>query len=274
MRERIQIVVPQLSDQRNPVLDFAEGLVRHGNSVVYSDDIPFPPSKLVVIFQWGRNYQYRLGKNLNRINGRPLVINYGYVGRPHYWAASWDNQNGRGECYETGVERDRWDALGIAIKPYRTKGTHIILVGQVPKDSAIERLDLYQWAMNTVAELRTKTNRPIIFRPHPLAREITPHIPGTIRSERTLDEDLKDAWAVVTYNSTTASVAVLDGVPVFAFDAGSIAWPICNRTLDRIERPHLNPREQWAIELGYMQWTREEFRNGTAWEHLKQGDPR
>jgi hypothetical protein len=87
-------------------------------------------------------------------------------------------------------------------------------------------------------------------------------------SMRPLTEDLKDAHCVVTWNSNSAVEAAILGKPVFAFDEGSMAWEIANKTLLDVDTPNYPDRKQWAHNLAYSQWTLSEIGNGEAWRHL------
>jgi hypothetical protein len=72
----------------------------------------------------------------------------------------------------------------------------------------------------------------------------------------------------VTFNSNSGVEAALAGVPVFAFDEGSMVWEIANKTFDAIDNPQRPDRTQWLADLSYAQWTPREMREGKAWRHL------
>ena len=75
------------------------------------------------------------------------------------------------------------------------------------------------------------------------------------------------AWAVVNWNSNPGVVAALNGVPVFTGPT-SLAKPIANLDFDMIERPSMPPREQWANDLAYTEWTVDEITNGEPLDRL------
>ena len=70
------------------------------------------------------------------------------------------------------------------------------------------------------------------------------------------------------FRSNSGVEALLEGIPVFAFDDGSMAWSVCNRSLTDIESPSLPDRTQWLNDLSYAQWTLGEMKEGLAWRHL------
>lgn len=249
--------------------NFFVGLLRAGEYAEIASPQDVRPCDVAVVFGWNKPYHFKIAGQAKRV----LVLNYGLLNRPDYWVAGWGNISNHAEFYNYGSPADRWENLNLEIKPWRKGGEHVLVNCQVPSDGSVQHIDIVEWARSIVTRLKDYTEREIIFRPHPLAREATPDIPGAVRSERTLEEDLENAWAIVTYNSTSSAMAALGGVPIFAMDVGSLAWPIARHDVCYIEQPIYPRREQWAYNLAYCQWTLEEFSNGIAWEHLQQGAP-
>ena len=212
----------------------------------------------------------RIIEGQRRQGRRWIVLERGYLKRDRYYAAGWGGLNGRADFCNRGMPGDRFAALGLEIRPWRTDGDHVVLCGQVPTDASVQHVDHAAWLEDTARALTRATSRPILYRPHPLGPGLP--VPGTVQSrERSFEEDLEGAWACVTFSSNAAVEAALAGIPVFACDGGSMALPIANRDLSQIERPALPDREQWAFDLAYAQWTLEEFENGTCWQHLSRG---
>jgi hypothetical protein len=209
----------------------------------------------------------RIIEGQQRQGRRWIVLERGYLRRDRYYAAGWGGLNGRADFCNRGMPGDRFEALGLEIRPWRTGGDHVILCGQVPTDASVQHVDHLGWLADTARELARTTRRPVLYRPHPLGPGMP--VPGTIlERERSFEEVLDGAWACVTFSSNAAVEAALAGVPVFACDEGSMALPIANRDLSEIERPAMPDREQWAFDLAYAQWTLEEFENGSCWQHL------
>jgi hypothetical protein len=72
----------------------------------------------------------------------------------------------------------------------------------------------------------------------------------------------------VTFNSNSGVEALIDGVPAFCADVGSMIYKIGNRSLISIDVPNRPEREQWLADLAYCQWTLPEMESGEAWAHL------
>lgn len=235
----------------------------------------YEPSEIAVIFgvykskvrkYWprGKIFRQQREKNLDVI-----VLETGYVnrgdGENHHYAAGFNGLNGRADFKNKSMGAERWEKLGVSLKPY-SRGNKVILCSQVPWDASVENHNHLHWVTETAQKLKTITTRPIVFRPHPLAK-LAP-IEGCEFSTRPLVEDLKDAHCVVTYNSNSAVEALIEGKPVFAFDPGSMVWDLANKDLRDIDEPKCLGRQQWANELAFTQWNLAEMREGKAWQHL------
>jgi hypothetical protein len=198
-----------------------------------------------------------------------VVVETGFLnrgdGRTNHYAVGLNGLNGRGEYRNRNSPPDRREKLGVILEPWK-QGEHILLCGQVPWDASVDFTDHRKWLEQTARALALHSSRTVVFRPHPKC-QMAP-IPDTVYSCRQLGQDLMDAWAVVTFNSNTAVEAVIQGIPVFAADVGSMAMPVANADLSRIETPDMPDREQWLNDLCYTQWTPEEMKEGLPWKHL------
>jgi hypothetical protein len=192
----------------------------------------------------------------------------------------WDN----GIFCNEPADGTRWGALrrelGIELEDYRKTGDHILLIGQVPGDASLRGLDVFKWIESTVIDLAVLSDRPIVIRPHPLSghqalgglkRRLQAHGHGNceIRTEGSLRDALRDAWATVTYSSGAAIDSLLAGVPAFALCPASMAWPVTDHELGRIEAPTLFDRRPWLDQLAHSQWTISEIADGTVWARFK-----
>tara|TARA_Y100001938_G_scaffold103724_1_gene141606 strand:- start:11795 stop:12706 length:912 start_codon:yes stop_codon:yes gene_type:complete len=204
-------------------------------------------------------------------NKKILILERGFVKREQYYSIGYNHQNGHADFKNELMPPDRWNKIEKEIKPYRSKGEHILLCGQLPSDTSVQDIDYNNWLRDIVKEITKYTDRPIIFREHPQLRpKHRIHLEGVFYSNnKYLEQDFKNCWAVVSYNSNSLVEAALAGIPGFAFNKGSMAWTVSNRDLSNLENPNLSfDRNQWAYNLAYTQWTREEMEEGKAWSHL------
>lgn len=191
-----------------------------------------------------------------------IVIDSGYMKRDQYFMVGLNGLNGRADFKNTACPSDRWDSLGIALQPWRGDGGHVLVCGQIPWDASVQNSNHQLWVMETLDRLKAVTTKEIRYRPHPKFTQMP--LPP-------LADELAGAHAVVTYSSNSAVDAALAGVPVFAADHGSMAWPIANKSFAWIDAPIKPDRNQWANNLAYTQWTREEMQEGKPWRHLMAG---
>lgn len=167
---------------------------------------------------------------------------------------------------------DRWKKLDVRVLPRQKRGSRIVVTGCSQKFSRMHGFTNEDFTRDVVAKLKALTDRPIVYRPKPTDNH-PEHIPGTIFSydQRSIEEELKDAYAVVTFSSNAAADAVIAGVPAFVLGP-SIARPAANTDLAKINDPWFpsdKERMQWCHDLAYCQWTAGEMEDGTMWRELK-----
>ena len=180
---------------------------------------------------------------------------------------------------------DHMDPNRKIIKPikWRNEGDHILVLMQNPGDASLRGADIFEWVENTVIELRKHTDRPIRIRPHPLPNKqqkleqlkqkltfcefVENKLPDNLRP---LHQDFQNCWCVVSYSSGSAVDAVLAGIPNIACDSGNMAWPISSTKLNMIEQPYTGDTALWEQQISHCQFSVEELRNGTCWNHVRQ----
>jgi len=185
-----------------------------------------------------------------------LVMERGHLpDRMHYASCGWDGLARRGRYAQVDDGGARWrERWGQLLEPWRSGGEYVLLIGQVPGDSALGGLDVGAWIQDMVRQLVT-LGRQVRVRPHPMVH----------RPERTLAGDLAGAALCVTFNSTAGVEAVLAGVPTVTLEEGAMAWDVTGHALDAVVRP---AREAWAHALAWTSYTLEEIAAGVPWEHL------
>jgi len=196
-----------------------------------------------------------------------LISDAGFVRRDlHYFQLGANRLNW---FPDFDVPGDRWKRLDVLLRPHHA-GTYILITGQKPGDAAHglstnELQALYhKWAQ----ELRKLTERPVRFRPHPRGPEARPDALEAIPWV-SLAEDLAGAHALVTWNSTSATDALIAGTPAFVLGPNAQAEELANTDLQFIAAPYFpeDPvRRDFFHRVAYAQWTLEELQDGTALE--------
>ena len=139
-------------------------------------------------------------------------------------------------------------------KPFHKNGEHILLC---PPTKAICRLyhlgDEQLWIDTQITELQKYTDRNIIVRKKD--------------TKTSLLKQLENCHAIVTHQSTAAIEAILNGVPSFC-DEVSASKEVSECMYENIESPHYPDDDlinQWVDSLLSVQFTSEEFKDGTAY---------
>jgi hypothetical protein len=134
---------------------------------------------------------------------------------------------------------------------------------------------LNDWVNRVIDEIRYHTERSIKIRLKPKADyQKSPNVQlcddvTAPDDEVPFEEDLAEAFCVVTHSSNTAVEAILAGVPAFVLGQ-SAAQPFACNDLKLIEAPFVSygDRWNWAGVLADNQWTLKEIREGKAWADL------
>lgn len=274
---RVGVYIPGFNDTHITALKaFAEGVEACGDEVFLSPVEKYQPCDVAAVFGIYKKQvpasipRGRIIQTHMEAGKRVVIIDSGYVRRDRYFMVGFDGLNGRADFRNRGMYPDRWDKLGVDLKPWRETGEHIVLCGQIPWDASVQHTDHLGWCRQTAAALEKLTKRRVVFRPHPLAGSVQYNVRAET-STRTLAEDLENAWAVVTFNSNAGVDAAIAGIPVFVADVGAMALPVANTILDAVGRPKTPERAEWAASLAYAQWEISELKSGGCWKHLRGG---
>jgi hypothetical protein len=218
---------------------------------------PGPGNLLVIWNRYGVNDD--LAAQYERAGGHVLVAENGYFAEhgkpPSAYAIS------RGQHHHGGVSQIRAsnDAGKWDMKPWRTEGDHILVVGQRGIGSRL-MASPPEWANGQIADrLGVQTRRPVRFRRHP--GNDAPKVP--------LEHDLRGAHAVVIWSSCSGIAALLAGIPVFyaapRWICEMAAIPLAGADL---ERPWLGDRVEALANAAANQWSVEEIARGLPFAAL------
>jgi hypothetical protein len=218
---------------------------------------------------WQRNVQ----------QGKPtIVLEVGGIKRGTTWKVGLNGINRSAYFGPDNNNDDRHRLLGLSLKPWRTSGEFILIAGQHDKSLQWQGMpSMSQWLMNTIDTIRTYTNRPILFRPHP--RCPLPNIENEFKnvyrqqpvqlpnSYDDFDMQFDNIWATVSWSSNPGIHSVINGVPAFT-GPDSLAFDVTEQNLRSIETPLYCDRTQWLNDYAYTEWTIEEISKGIPHKHL------
>lgn len=157
---------------------------------------------------------------------------------------------------------DRFKRLGIKTEPWKKDGRSILIALPDEKPMKFYGWDLDQWLKETISELRKYTDRPIIIRDRVKSR-----------TERVVHKSLQDAlndnvFALITFNSNSATEAVINGIPAFVLAPTHAAMPVTLQDISKIETPYYPEEDKvraWLHHLAYCQFHVDELKDGSAW---------
>lgn len=253
-----------------PVLDALEqSILSSGNmSVDSGEDV----SVIWSVLWKGRMLANRAVYEMARRQNKTVMIaEVGNLVRGQTWRISLDNVNALGHfAKDRDLDSHRPAALGLKLKePKLSRQEHVVIAGQ--QDHSLQwgsNQPSRIWFQQMAADVRSKTQRPILLRPHP--REVLlsgVNVPGATiympkKIEGTYDSyDIDfDCHCVINHNSGPAILAAIEGTPVIC-DKTSLAYPVSGR-LEDIETVTLKERSQWFLELCHTEWTVEEIGQG------------
>ena len=96
--------------------------------------------------------------------------------------------------------------------------------------------------------------------------------PGGKYNTTSLEKDIDNAWAVVSFQSSVAVRAINRGVPSFLMKPGySVSEPMSLIDLSKIETPYYpDNRYEWLSNICNNQFLKKEIVDGTALEYINE----
>lgn len=219
---------------------FESGLKRLGYRVVHG--LPDDPVRGDIFVTWNRVRAADDCAKLFQERGLPVLVTenaaWGNEFAGECWHSIARNYHNTARCFEPNGS-NRWDSLGVELKPFRASGETVILP-QRGIGSAPTRMPL-RWPMKA---LRQHGGR---VRPHPGRNKGIP-----------LEHDLRNCGKVVTWGSGAAIKALMMGIPVHS------DMPNWIGEQDNTEHGRLVMFRQ----LAWAQWRLSEIESGKAFAVL------
>lgn len=162
---------------------------------------------------------------------------------------------------------DRFESLQIKLHDWKKSGKKILIAKPDEKPCKFYGVDLEQWVNETINILKQYTDRPIVVRERVKSRQDRV-VTNTLKEA--LDDDV---FALVTFNSNSATEAVMYGYPAFTLCPTHAASPVTAQDLSKIETPYYPDKDKvfaWACHLAYGQFHVNELKNGSAWRIINE----
>ena len=217
--------------------------------------------------------------NENQQTGKPtIVLEVGGINRGTTWKVGLNGINRDAYFGNMGNSSDRADLLGLSLKPWRDNGEYILICGQHDKSLQWQGMPrMSNWVMNTIDEIQTYTDMPIVFRPHPRCPlpDIERQYKNVYRDQpqkllNTYDDynlSFSKVHAVVSWSSNPGPLAILAGIPVFS-GPSSLAYDVSNTDFKNIEHPRRPNRKQWLNDYAHTEYTLDEISQGLPLKNL------
>lgn len=281
--------------KRQALVDFAAGVIAAGDQAIMVEGHETVSCDIAVIQGWvnskaGAHLRIRSNAiDRQRAEGKHIVVIdsnlLGFLAPDDFNRYLRYSLDGifptTGYYFDREIDSSRWTSVkaryGFVERDWRTSGDHILVCLQRDGGWSMGTKSVPKWLDETLAQLRTHTDRPILVRPHPGNQEIIKQLKITqpkcrISDTKDIREDLEHAWATITYNSSPGVASLLWGVPVWVTDpepAKSQAWPLAQTQLQDIEQPILADRQSLYNRLAQCHFTSEELVSGLAWRFMR-----
>lgn len=255
----------------------ADAVYRHGSfsaglraaGYYVQKGIPLDVKPGEVVLGWNRYSTYHdIANRVEKAGGIYVCAENGYLAEgglsPHDMSTRTVYALGRGWHNDSTAIREgsgnRWQALGIDLKPWRADGGHVLICAN-RSFGAPDRMMPPGWGEKTAAKLARMTKREVRLRPHP----------GNSPPKKALGADLDGAWACVIWSSSAGVHALVAGIPVICEapywickGAAFPNWTECERwtSADLAIR-----REPAMHRLAWGQWHLSEIESGEAFVH-------
>ena len=197
-----------------------------------------------LLIQWGFKPTKSLMSAIDR--GIPYIIfDLGYFDGGRMGRFSMSYNGFHGTALDVPDVLDRAPRPHPEILDWQEGGRRVIVAGQMPLDQSLRGQDIESWMGRAATEASEVFKLPVHKRVHP--KMLNPWEPPP----PPLIQDLLDCACLVTWTSTAAVQALVQGVPVVAQHPGSMAFPIASYSM-KVRTPP--GREGWAHKLSWREW--------------------
>lgn len=214
------------------------------------------------------NFAKKTGKKL-------IILEVGGLVRGTTWRVGLGHINNLATFYQfESFDNDRPKKLGIIAKKREKIGQNILICGQHSNSEQWQsRPSPEIWIKNLITEIKSQTDRQIIFRPHPRDQDwvknmktLGAKIEFPVKMANSYDDfdhevSFQNAFTIFSPCGNAGIHGALSGIPIFT-DFDSLAYPVSNKSLEKLSDPELPDRTSWLIKLCHTEWTVEEISQG------------
>jgi hypothetical protein len=272
--------------------NFKQGVLANGDNVIefksHHLDIKELDAGFVLGYTLENNFRKQIIDKLSNQNCPRIFVDSNilhYARKEHEWHRySLDSvYPNDGIYFFNSIDKTKWQSYsswhGVNLKPWRSHGTHILILCQRPKGWNMFKNNQWVWVDKIIDQIRKYSTRPIVLRMHPgdgTKDIMTPILNKrygssiTISKNENIRDDLLDCWCTVGYNSTPNVVSSIEGVPGYIEDAlHSWAKDVAFSDISQIENPPMPDRSDWINKIANIHWSNDEVISGKLWSEIR-----
>ncbi len=259
-----------------------EGGKKYGFKADLISTIPNKISHNDILFLWNRHMnQDIIAKEFEKVGAKVIILENPYLQIKNHVSVGISYPNNRNYAIPCKDSGERFKAFNMPIKEWNKTGKHILIPTQAKQFDGIglgfsNNKQPQGWDSKIIKELQTLTKKPIMFRKHPNSkRRIQKDYNRILKNievsqlDKSINNDLKNAWATVVYTSNAATESLLNGVPVFLTGPTSFLKECCNLKLKDINSPNYpDNRPEVFKHMAWNQYSLDEIRSGFLFDIL------
>ena len=210
-----------------------------------------------------------------------IIIEQGFLNRKNYKSFGINGFSGLSKIKPSNCPKDRFEKLNINVRNLKiNKSNKILICGQLPWDSQVQDIDYNIYINDIFKKLKNLTNKKLVFRYHPLyksnpkSNRFKINIPNYIEidNNKNLIDSIHNSYCVISYNSNSLVDSIIEGIPVIVLNKMSIIYDIFENDINNINNINIPSEKiilQKLYDISYMQYTSQEFKDGTAINYIK-----
>jgi capsule polysaccharide modification protein KpsS len=192
----------------------AYGLMGYGNTVISMMDKTEDYEPVDMVVQWGyKRPQLERFERFRELNPacRCVCVDLGWFERK-------DNVLFYNEKCKRIKLRNKRRNKEIQRRIVTGEPKYFLILQQITKDASLSYCPNYeQFLIETKREIEKYSDLPVVIRPHPQEKKDGRlRINATYSNRKSLEDDLRHAAGVVTWNSTACLPAIANGIPTLA----------------------------------------------------------
>lgn len=265
----------------NATLNALKIFIKHNkNNTIQEYGKIIKKNKIAIL--WGLKSKFKKDTNFRDIVKKKyencIVVEMGFIKRDIFRCISWNEQANLSNPKPKNCPNYRFNKLKINVKPINiNKNGYVLFCAQIPWDRQVQFLDVSYntWMNKTLLLIKKYTNKKIVFRFHPKYRKTKNMItlPNFVTVDTNINilDSIKNAYVMVSYNSTSLVEGIINGCPIMAFNEMTPVYDLATKKIENIEKLYI-PSEKDVLQnlynISYMQWNLDEIKNGEPFSYL------